>query len=73
MERNYELDEEALVKIIQETGRKIDVIYLMQKYTKVPSDIARNELNKIAKRNFKRITELVDKYLEITVENNLTH
>ena len=73
MERNYELDEEALVKIIQEEGRQIDVIYLMQKYTKAPSDIARNTLYAISKRSFKRITEFVDKCLEITVENNLTH
>lgn len=73
MERNYELDEEALVKIIQETGRKIDIIYLMQKYTKAPSDIARNELHTISKQSFNRITEFVDKCLEIAVENNLTH
>lgn len=73
LKRNYELDEKALIQAIQETGGKIDVIYLMQKYAKVPSDIARNELNKISKQDFKRLTEHIDKCLTITVENNLTH
>ena len=73
MERNYELEEEALIKEIQENNRQIDVIYLMQKYAKAPSDISKKELSRISKRNLKKLTEHIDECLTVTIENDLSH
>ncbi len=73
MERNYELDEEVLIKKIQSDHRMIDIIYLIQKYVKAPSTLAKEELRKISKNNSKKLSNRIDECLKVTIENNLTH
>lgn len=73
MERNYELDEEALIKKIKSDHRMIDIIYLMQKYVKAPSTLAKEELREISKNNSKKLSNRIDECLKVTIENNLTH
>lgn len=73
LERNYELKDEELIAKIHKEHKRIDIIYLMQRYIEAPTDYIRNELKKISQSNFKKLDARIDECLKVTIDNKLTH
>lgn len=71
MERNYELDEESLLDVINKDNRRIDIIYLMQKYEENRTDFLEKSLKDISKRSYKILNNVINDYLTKVVDAGL--
>lgn len=73
MLKTYELPEEELIREIQDNNRITDTIYLIHKFIKSDSLIARNKLSEIALINYELVTETINDYLQIVKDHNIEH